>query len=398
MKSKALLVFSMVAVAIAAGCTKDETASRDEDLAGINVAVGETSGPYQKLFVLNEGKQGTNNATLDFFRFSDGNYVQSTFRKMNPTVTGGLGDTGNDLKIDKDKAWAVLNGGPGLVEVLSAKNETHIATISIPTPRNIAFDNDYAYVSSWSGAYYGGADRKGAVVRVRKSKYEVVDSVTVGYQPEGIAVYDGKIYVACCGGAKSDYSYDDRIFVLDAKTFKITDTITVAKNLKDIFIDSEGNGWVTSMGDFGALHSSVYKFLGSNIDACNSAVSSAPVRYSCAALAQGTSPADRKLYLIGTEEEFIWDGSVEKKWKLYTVRTDNGAVTVKDFTPAGAALGPAAAVPYGICVNESNGDLYVSDAGDYVSPGTVSCYSSGLSLKWKTTAGVDPGHMILYRK
>ena len=396
MKSKALLVFSMVAVAIAAGCTKDETASRDEDLAGINVAVGETSGPYQKLFVLNEGKKGTNNATLDFFRFSDGNYVQSSFRKMNPTVTGGLGDTGNDLKIDKDKAWAVLNGGPGLVEVLSAKDETHIATISIPTPRNIAFDKDYAYVSSWSGAYYGGADRKGAVVRVKKGSYEVVDSVTVGYQPEGIEVHDGKIYVACGGGAKSDYSYDDRIFVLDAKTFKPTDTITVAKNLKDIFIDSKGNGWVTAMGDFFSIHSGVYKFLGDNAESCNSTVSDTPVRFSCATLSEGASGSN--LYIIGTEDEWVWDPKAEKNWKLYTVNTGTGAVAVEDFTPEGAALGPRSAVLYGICVNGSNGDLYIGDAGDYLAPGPISCYSQDLRLKWMTTAGVDPGHMALYRK
>ena len=44
----------------------------------------------------------------------------------------------------------VINNS-GLVEVVSAKDETEIVAIQVPTPRNIAFDNTYAYVTSWAG-------------------------------------------------------------------------------------------------------------------------------------------------------------------------------------------------------------------------------------------------------
>ena len=82
----ALLVFSVAALAVAAGCQKDETTSRDADLAGVNVAVGEKGGSFSKLFVLNEGNFQKNNSTLDFLRFSDGNYVSDAFGSMNPAV------------------------------------------------------------------------------------------------------------------------------------------------------------------------------------------------------------------------------------------------------------------------------------------------------------------------
>ena len=104
MKRCALLVFSMAVLAIVAGCRKDETTSRDADLAGVNVAVGE-KGAFSKLFVLNEGNFEKNNSTLDFFRFSDGNYVSDAFGSMNPTVVQGLGDTGNYLALLDDKLW-----------------------------------------------------------------------------------------------------------------------------------------------------------------------------------------------------------------------------------------------------------------------------------------------------
>ena len=94
MNKCALLVFSMAVLAIAAGCSKDETTSRDADLAGVNVAVGEKNGPFGKLFVLNEGSFQKNNSTLDFLRFSDGNYVSDAFGTVHRAhaSTAGVAD------------------------------------------------------------------------------------------------------------------------------------------------------------------------------------------------------------------------------------------------------------------------------------------------------------------
>ena len=133
----ALLVFSVAALAVAAGCQKDETTSRDADLAGVNVAVGEKGGSFSKLFVLNEGNFQKNNSTLDFLRFSDGNYVSDAFGSMNPAVVQGLGDTGNDLALNDGKLWLVMNGS-GYVHVLDAKDETLVASVAVPDPKNKA--------------------------------------------------------------------------------------------------------------------------------------------------------------------------------------------------------------------------------------------------------------------
>ena len=143
----ALLVFSVAVLAVAAGCQKSETTSRDADLAGVNVAVGEKNGAFRKLFVLNEGGFQKNNSTLDFFRFSDGNYVSDAFGSMNPAIVQGLGDTGNDLALLNNKLWLVMNGS-GYVHVIDARDEVHVASIAIPDPRDVAFDASHAYVSS----------------------------------------------------------------------------------------------------------------------------------------------------------------------------------------------------------------------------------------------------------
>ncbi|MCI1640090.1 MAG: YncE family protein, partial [Bacteroidales bacterium] len=219
MKKLTLLISGTVLAILVASCDKSQVTNRisgitseDDSLAGVNVAAGETSGPFMKLFVLNEGKMGTDNASLDFFRYSNGRYCRNTFKMMNPDISLGLGDVGNDIKVWKNTVWMTINNS-GIVEVINAINEKHLASITVPSCRNIAFYGDYAYVTSYSGAVYGGNDIKGAVYKIYIGTMSVVDSVHVGYQPEGIAEYGGKLYVANGGGFHT--GYDNTLTILD---------------------------------------------------------------------------------------------------------------------------------------------------------------------------------------
>ena len=66
-------------------CQKDPVPSKDATLDGVTVDVSDISTSAQKIFVLNEGGMGSNNATLDFLRFEDGKYISGAFKKMNPS-------------------------------------------------------------------------------------------------------------------------------------------------------------------------------------------------------------------------------------------------------------------------------------------------------------------------
>ncbi|MCR5560596.1 MAG: hypothetical protein K6F58_02135, partial [Bacteroidales bacterium] len=111
MMRKALLMLGVALSFVA--CNKDWIPSKDKSLDGSNVkkmAVGTAS----KLFVLNEGGMGSNNSTLDFLRFSDSTYVSGAFKKMNPDIAAGLGDVGNDIAVQGNEVWIVVNNS-GLV-------------------------------------------------------------------------------------------------------------------------------------------------------------------------------------------------------------------------------------------------------------------------------------------
>ena len=387
MNKCALLVFSMAVAAIAVSCAKDETTSRDADLAGVNVAVGEKNSPFSKLFVLNEGNFQKNNSTLDFFRFSNGNYISDAFGSMNPAVVQGLGDTGNDLVLHEGKLWAVMNAS-GAVNVIDPRDESLIKTIHIPDPRYIAFDKTYAYVSSYAGAVYGGEETVGRVYRIAMSTYSVDGTVEVGCQPEGIAVVGNKLYVANSGGY--NYVHEKTISVIDLATFKVTGSIEVASNLHFLNADSQGNLWVSTYGEStwtqdasGEWIQSVsepmalYKWSGSLFVVKD-------VHVSCMTLCD-----DGFVYAIGNAAEM--SGGFDNT--LYKIPMNGGTVIPTSLSKTDAAR---VVEPYGIVVNPKNGDIYIADANDFVNPGKVWCFTKDLKFKWSAVAGILPAHMALY--
>lgn len=372
-------------------CQKDpvETPSKDSALTGETVDVSGFPSGISKVFVLNEGGMGSNNSTLDFLRISDGNYVTDAFKKMNPDAGAGLGDVGNDIAVNGDELWIVINNS-GLVEVLSAKDETEIAVITVPTPRNIAFDGTYAYVTSWAGAYANGSyddmgyynitdykNPKGQVYRINLKSKIIEGNVEVGYQPEGIACHDGKLYVANSGGISSQlppsYSYDNTVSIIDTKSFKVTQTVEVEVNLKYVYSDGTGNIYVTTMGDYWSVHSGLFMLKASDPSSPKHIGDYVSV----------SSISGDTVYCIGTDSEFDWSAAhTYKAW------------SAKDGVKYDFTLPVSATTLYSLAALGS-GTFLVGDAGDYFNPGTVSCYKNG-SKVWTVTSGVMPGHFTTW--
>ena len=388
---KAIYLF-LTGLLLFAACRKDPEPEiyKDAELTGEKVDVSALAKlSARKIFLLNEGQMGANNASLDVLRLSDGNYVTGAFRKMNPDAGAGLGDVGNDLLVIGDELWIVINNS-GLIEVVSAKDETEIAVITVPTPRNIADDGQYAYVSSWAGAYASyGADYsisdyknpKGQVYRINLKTKKLEGSAEVGYQPEGLAVCNGKLYVANSGGIASQlppsYTYDNTVSVIDTKTFKVEKTVEVQVNLKNVFPDGDGGVYVTTLGNYWDVHSGLYW-----IDA-NGKVTHVADYVSVAALQKGRQH-DNILYCLGSEQEYDWSGA-PKTWKGFSCVYGELADLFLNVT---------ATAPYGFCVLDGISFL-LSDAGDYFNPGSVSLYQ-GSSAVWTVTTGVCPGHFAIW--
>lgn len=379
-KAALLLVFGVLCIC---ACQKEPF----KDLEGEKLDVSKISAKAAGLYILNEGKMGANNASLDFLSFTDGSYKSGVFRKMNPDAGAGLGDVGNDIKVHGDEVWMVINNS-GIVEVISAGDGKEIAAIAVPTPRCIAFDDVYAYVTSWAGAHAtytydenwnstlsDYSNPKGCVYRINLKTKEIEgEPLEVGYQPEGIACAREELFVANSGGISSqlppNYSYDNTVTLIDTRSFKVIRNIEVAPNLKDVYITSDLCVYVTSLGNFYDVHSSLWM------------LESKPVHVgdyvSVSAVCGDT------VYCIGTEQEFDWNPDAVKVYKSWTARSGE---------KSGWDSGLYAANPYSLLVLD-NDSFFIGDAGDYVNPGTLAFFHDGIKC-WQITAGVCPGHFAI---
>lgn len=336
------------------------------------------SGKVTGFYLLNEGNMGSNKATLDYFDYSTGIYLKNIFASANPFVARELGDVGNDIQVYGKKLYAVINCS-NLVEVMDSRTAKHIAQISIPNCRYITFDNGYAYVSSYAGPVeLDPNSRKGYVAKIDTTSLQIVAECTVGYQPEEMVVENGKLYVANSGGYRVP-DYDNTISVIDLATFQITKTIEVAINLHRMEKDRFGNIYVSSRGDGYDIHSQTF-IISSSLDELTDYLELLPV--------SDMAMCGDSLYVVCSQ----WNNftnSNEISYAIYDVVRKE--IVTRNMITDGTE--EQIQIPYGIAVNPETREFFITDAKDYVTPGTLYCFGRDGRKKWQITTGDIPAHI-----
>ena len=378
---KVVLAIALVA---AAGCRKEDTLrflpgenGEPSDYEVVDAAVNASAEP-SGIYLVNQGNQGSNKARLDFLNFHNGFYIRDVFTEYNPEVVKGLGDIGNDVQVYKGKVFVVVNGSHK-VEIMDAYSMKRLAQVDVPNCRFIAFDGNCAYVTSYVAKDEESLKtQKGALYRIDLDTYKVTGQVTVGYQPEQLVIMDGKAYVANSGGLAKDY--DNTVSVVDLKSMKVEYDIEVAVNLELMLVDSEGTIWVSSRGNYSDV-SSTLNYLVKKGDKYELG-GSVNVPVSSMAL------AGDKIYVIGSTY-------TPPTWALTTTYNIVNAKTRKlesgSFITDGTESDITTA--FTVTVNPGNGDIYVTDAKDYVSSGTLHCYTGSGKHKWSVHTGDIPGRI-----
>lgn len=371
---KAILLLSWKAVLFstviltAAGCRKDEGVLKPWETQ----LEAEDCGAVGGFYLLNEGNMGSNKCTLDRFEYESGIYSRNIYPSANPGVVRELGDVGNDIGIYGSKLYAVVNCSH-LVEVMDATTARHVATVSIPNCRNIVFDGGFAYVTSYAGPVEMDPNsRRGYVARIDTLTMKVTDTCLVGYQPEEMAIHEGMLYVANSGGYRAP-DYDNTVSVVDLESFREVRRIPVAINLHRMEKDGRGRLWVSSRGDNRTVSPQLLA-----LDPESGKV----LRHVDAAVGD-MAFHDGKLFIAG-----------EGTFDVYDVDRD---ILVKGGCISDGT-GQTISRPYGIAVNPVNGDVLITDARDYVTPGTLRCYNSYGYLKWTVTTGDIPAHIVFFNR
>lgn len=300
------------------------------------------------VFVLNEGGAGSGNASVSFLGGNPVTVQNNIYQTANPTLES-LGDTAQSMSFNGQNAYIVLNVS-NTVKVMDRYSLEHIATVSegLNNPRYMAFAAGKAFITNW-GSGTNSDDDYLAVLNLETNSVE--STISLGEGVERIFNINEKLYVLHQGG----YGQGTTVSVVDPLAGELLDTIVVGDVPNSalyeggfLYILCGGNPIWSGNPTEGSLH---------KIDLSTDEVIDS---YTLT----GLNPAN--LESTGTGEIFF-----SSEAGVYSATLDEmGADAQLLFSLEDQGV-------YGFYgMDLIDGDLFVADAGNYVSEGNAYVFST----------------------
>ena len=350
----------------------------------------------EKLILLNEGMWQADNGRVTYFE--DDHVVSNQwFRDKNGQK---IGDTPNDIIQINDNLIAIAVNWSNIVQFIRPDGTAVTAIEDIPNNRKLCSDGQFVYVTSYgheclttSGYKYF---EKGFVAKIDVSTFKVVAATEVGYEPEGIALYNGRLFVANTGGyaAQEDHDYETTVSILNAATMQVEKVIdTHVPNLYGKMSQSGRYLCINSPGDYYELPAAALIF------DCQKALDGdancfvkfdAAVTYNC-------TTRDGKFLAVGSAFSYLTGGyesyylTIDPK----TVMDTQGASGISQSLPGSLRADfQNMSQPYGIYVNPYTGYIYGTDASMFENAGYLYQWSPEGQYINKYKVYVNPGHFL----
>lgn len=372
MTSKTLLPLSaLLCLAFLGSCREESVIFLPEHVEVSTPEFNSVTGFY----LLNEGNMGSNKCTLDYYSYTDGIYNRNIYADANPDVPMELGDVGNDMLLYGSRLYVVVNCS-NKIEVLDAATCRRIGQVDMPNCRFAKGAGGHVYVTSYAGPVEITTEyrQRGYVARIDTATLQVTARCLTGYQPDGIEIVDNTIYAANSGGYMVP-NYEKTLSVIDMATMTETARVEVAENLSRLLADREGKLWIASRGDYTDIQPRLYCYdtrkqrLVADLDVGVGAM-----------CLRGDS-----IYAVCN----YWDETTMTKRSGYAIIDTKRMEKVADtFITDGTDS--EIRQPYGIAANEVTGDLLVTDARNFVTPGRLHCYGADGVRKWSVRTGDTP--------
>ena len=190
------------------------------------------------LFIVNEGNFQYGNASLSFYDPATRKVENEVFYRANGTK---LGDTAQSMSIYGNRGWIVVNNSSTIFAIDLDTFRILGQITNLTSPRYICFiSDDKAYVSQlW--------DNRIAIVN--PSTYEITGYITVPDMTMGtgsteqMVRYGKYVYCTC-------WSYQNRIIRIDTETDRVVDSLTVGIQPNSLVIDRNNKLWVLTDGGY----------------------------------------------------------------------------------------------------------------------------------------------------
>ncbi|MFL5731234.1 MAG: YncE family protein [Cytophagaceae bacterium] len=316
------------------------------------------------VFIVNEGGYGHNNSSVSFFNKNNNSVTNDLYGATN----GGssLGDVMQSMTIYNNKAYMVINNSQK-VEVTGLSDFKHQATLTgFSSPRYLyVVDVSKAYISDW------GADN---IKILDLSSNTVTGTITTGAGPEQMIKIGNSVYVANTGG----YGDDSTIFVIDATTNLVTDTIVTAIKPCCLKLDKNSKLWVLCTGSYGPSYASTADDTPAKlvmIDPSNNAVVNSVTIGNL-----GDHPTH--FAINKTNDILYYENYGIYKFAITDVTAPTLPFISKSF--------------YGIDVDYNTDIIYGGDAKDFAGKGEIYRYTNAGVLIDNYTVGVLPSGFVFH--
>ena len=335
----------------------------------------------ENIIVCNEGTWQSDNGKLSYFDSRTGTLTNEWFRSVNGIK---LGDTPNDIIQINDTLIAIAVNWSNIIQYIRPDGVACGATENVPNNRRMCTDGEYLYVTSYAHQCGDKTFEKGYVAKIDVQTKQVVGTCEVGWEPEAVKLYKGRLYVCNTGGyAYSEkHDYETTVTVVDAQTMTALRQIdTGCANLYGEASQAGEYLCINACGNYYDLapHTEVL-----NCETEQMKTYDFPSTY---------NTSDGELfYTVGSEFSYI-TGAYQ--YYIKTINPQDGSVSEGIFCETITEQIKSLTSPYEIYVSPHTGNVYFTDAGSHASAGYLYGYKpDGTPLFAAQKVYVCPGHIL----
>lgn len=312
------------------------------------------------LFITNEGNFQYGNATLSYYDPETKTVQNEVFFRANGMK---LGDVAQSMTMHGGKGWIVVNNSHVVfaIDPVTFKETGRIDNLT--SPRYIHFVSDEkAYVTQlWDNRIFVVNPKTYTIT----GHIQVPDMAMESGSTEQMVQYGKYVYCNC-------WSYQNRIIKIDTETDEVVDELTIGIQPTSLVMDRHNKMWTITDGGY---EGSPYGHEAPSLYRIDAETLEVEKQFK---FKTGDCPSE--VHLNGAGDKLYWIND-----DVWCMDVTASRVPVRPF------LKYRDTKYYGLTVDPANGEVYVADAIDYQQQGMIYRFSESGELLDQFYVGIIPG-------
>jgi hypothetical protein len=345
MKNLTLYLFLVFSFLSLVSCVKEPKEAKED---APNIA------PKQMVFIINEGNFQWGNSSISSYNIETGAVTQNIFQTVNNRP---LGDVAQSALIFENLLYVVVNNS-GKIEVLNPKDFKSVNTFTgFTSPRYILpIDNEKAYVTDLYA-------KKVSIIQLQTGS--IISEIKINAWTEQMVLNGTNLYIS---SVNKPYLY-----IVDSQTDLLKDSIDVHFGGYQLTAYKNHMVLMCSGSQSNSQLAALYVFNFDNLG-----------EPKILEFPQNRFPSNISIHNISGDIYWNEAGKIFKSNISETTLPNTPFLEISNSTI------------YGLKVFEEKGWIFVADAKDYVSQGSILLYSLEGQLIKEFKAGVIPSKFIFY--